>query len=204
MNALVAVAAAVVTTLAGSGFSAIEEHDGVKVYRRDPTRGIELGAEGVLDAPPAAVLAVLRDYPNSGRWVDRVRESRVLASGPSALDVYQRLDLPVLDDRDFTLHVTWGQQGDALWLAFTTANDRGPAPRDGVVRVSTHEGSWWLTPVDGGRRTRAVYRFHLDLAGSVPGWLGRGRAGKDIPRLFRRLEGEARHRTEHAAATADR
>ena len=44
-----------------------------------------------------------------------------------------------------------------------------------------------------------VYRFHLDLAGSVPGWLGRGRAGKDLPRLFHRIEGEARRRCEHAS-----
>jgi len=193
-----AVAVAVVTSLAGSGFSPIEERDGVKVYRRDPARGIELGAEGVMDAPPAAVLAVLRDYQNSPRWVESLRESRVLASGPTALDVYQRLDLPVLADRDFTLHVTWGQEGEALWQ-FATANERSPAPRDGVVRVGTHEGSWWLVPVDGGRRTRAVYRFHLDLAGSVPGWMGRGRAGKDIPKLFRRIEAEARKRSEHAS-----
>jgi hypothetical protein len=53
-----------------------------------------------------------------------------------------------------------------------------------VVRVNVHEGSWLLEPVDGGRATHAVYRVHLDLAGSLPSWMARGGAAKDVPDLY--------------------
>jgi hypothetical protein len=53
-----------------------------------------------------------------------------------------------------------------------------------VVRISTHEGSWRLEAIDGGQRTHAVYQFHLDLAGKFPSWMGKGKAGKDLPNLF--------------------
>jgi hypothetical protein len=60
-----------------------------------------------------------------------------------------------------------------------------------VVRVATHEGSWRLDPIDGGRRTHATYELKLDLAGSLPSWLGRGRAGKDVPALFDAIRHQA-------------
>ena len=174
-------------SLSSDGFYPIGEGQGVKVYRRDQGRGIELGGEGDIQAPPDRVRAVLLDYGNHPKWVKGLAESKVIDRSDSALDVYQRLDLPLLDDRDFTLHVTWGATDGADWLRFTTANDKGPPPKNGVVRVSTHEGSWWLEPIDGGRATHAVYRFHLDLAGSFPGWMGKGRAAKDVPTLFENI-----------------
>jgi len=174
---------AMTPALASAGFYPIGEGHGVKVYRRDQGRGIELGAEGDIAAPPERVLRVLLDYGNHPKWVKGLAESTVLDRRDGALDVYQRLKLPVLDERDFTLHVTWGGDGDARWLKFDAAKT-GPPPKDGVVRVTTHSGEWRLQPIDGGTATHAVYRFHLDLAGSFPAWMGRGRAGKDVPNLF--------------------
>ena len=179
-----------IASLQTEGFYPIEERHGVKVFRRDGARGIELGAEGDFDAPPARVLEVLLDYANHPRWVRGLKESRILERGKDWLDVYQRLDLPVLDDRDFTLHVTWGERADGKWLRFTAANERGPAPAKGVVRVPLHDGEWQLAPTDGGRATHAVYHFHLDLAGSFPAWMGRGKAGRDVPNLFESIRAQ--------------
>ena len=171
-------------SLASQGFASIGEEHGVKVYRKDQSSGIALGAEGNIAAPPSVVLAVLSDYANHPKWVHNLAESRVLDRHDHSLEVYQRLALPVLKDRDYTLRVTWGQEGDARWLKFSTANERGPQPVHKVVRLETNEGSWYLEPIDGGRATHAVYQFHMDLAGSFPSWMGKGRAGKDIPHLF--------------------
>lgn len=171
-------------TLTGQGFYPIAEGHGVKVYRKDGARGIELGAEGNIPAPPERVREVLLDYASHTKWVHDLSVSRVLDRGTGFLDVYQRLALPVISDRDFTLHVTWGDGASGMWIRFTTANARGPSPVHGVVRVNLHEGSWQLVPIDGGKATHAIYQFHLDLAGSVPSFLGKGRAGKDIPHLF--------------------
>jgi Polyketide cyclase / dehydrase and lipid transport len=172
------------SALAGEGFTLIAEEKGVKVYRREKRPGIELAAEGNLPASPERVRRVLIDYPKHKSWQKHLKENRVLARGDGFLDVYQRLDLPVLDDRDFTLHVTWDDDGAIPWMRFAADNARGPAPVPGVVRVTRHEGGWRLEPADGGKSTHAVYRFYLDLAGSFPAWMGKGQAASDIPELF--------------------
>ena len=172
------------SALSTDGFTLIAEERGVKVYRRDKRPGIELAAEGVIPASPERVRRVLLDYPSHQRWQKHLKENRILARGARFLDVYQRLDLPVLDDRDFTLHVTWGEEGEIPWMHFAVANDRGPAPVSGVVRVTEHEGGWRLEPVDGGKATHAVYRFYIDLAGSFPAWMGKRQAASDVPELY--------------------
>lgn len=187
------VALALAGSLASQGFASIGEEHGVKVYRRDQRGGIELGAEGNIPAPPSVVLAVLSDYASHPKWVHNLAESRVLDRKEHSLDVYQRLDLPVLKDRDYTLRVTWGADGDARWLKFSTANERGPRPVHQVVRLATNEGSWYLEPIDGGRGTHAIYQFHMDLGGSFPSWMGKGRAGKDIPHLFDAIRDQVRY-----------
>lgn len=174
--------------LAEEGFTLISDEHGVKVYRREKRPGIELAAVGDIPAPPEQVRRVLIDYPSHPRWQPRLAENRVLASGEGFLDVYQRLSLPVLDDRDFTLHVTWGSEGEVLWMRFVSASDRGPPAVSGVVRVVDHEGGWRLEPREGGKATHAVYRFHLDLAGSFPAWMGKGRAADDVTHLFGNVE----------------
>ncbi len=146
---------------------------------------IDLAAEGDIDAPPEVVLKVLTDYGSHPKWVHGLAVSRVLDRRDGALDVYQRLHLPMLDDRDYAMHVTWSRDGDAREIHFATSNQRCPGPPDqGVVRVPLHEGSWHLEAVDGGRHTHAVYRFRMELGGSLPMWLARGRASKDVPALF--------------------
>ncbi len=181
-----------VATLAQEGFVAIREERGTKVYFREHKHAIELGAEGIIDAPPSVVRAVLLDYANHPRWVHGLMESRVLRRDAGSLDVYQRLNLPILDDRDFTLHVSWGEEGDVKWLRFRAANDHGPGPVAKVIRVLQNEGSWRFYAVDGDK-TYAVYEFALDLGGSIPGWLGRGRAAKDLSKLFDSIRSQSQY-----------
>jgi len=177
------------SALASEGFKLLGAEKGVRVHNRERNAGVEFAAEASLPAPPEQVRRALLDYANHQKWQERLKENKVLARDADSLVVYQRLELPVIDDRDFTLKVTWGAEGQVLWTRFTTANGRGPKPVSGVVRVNTHAGSWRLEP-EGEKATRAVYRFHLDVAGSVPSWLGKGRAKDDIIDFFGRLKRE--------------
>ena len=175
----------VTAALSTEGYQPIGGKSGVEVYRRQG-HAIDLAAEGDIDAPPDVVLKVLTDYGSHPKWVHGLSVSRVLDKHDGSLDVYQRLHLPMLDDRDFAMHVEWNRAGGGeREIHFATTNDKCPAPPDkGVVRVPLHEGSWHLVPVDGGRRTHAVYRFRMELGGSLPMWMARGRAAKDVPALF--------------------
>jgi hypothetical protein len=172
--------------LALEGFVLVADTQGVRVWRRGAGHEIELAAEGDLPAPPEQVLRVLADYAHHPRWVHQLAESRLLSRTERGLDVYQRLHLPVVEDRDFTLHVAWGVDGQTRWLRFATANDRGPPPVARVVRLAVHEGSWTLAPTGVGH-THATYHVRIDLSGSLPAWLVRGRMAHDVPGLFRAI-----------------
>jgi len=180
-------APATAADLTKEGFAFFGEEKGVKIYRREQRPGIELAGDGVIAGSPDRVRRVLLDYASHPRWNKHLKESRLLARGDNWVDVYQRLDLPVLDDRDYTLHIVWGAEGDVLWFRFETANDRGPPPVKGVVRVTRHEGSWRFDKAADGVSTHAVYRFYMDLAGSFPSWMGKGQATRDVADLFAKV-----------------
>ncbi len=180
------------TALANQGYERVGEKAGVEVFRR-PGHAIDLAAEGDIDAPPEVVMKVLTDYASHPKWVHGLAVSRVLDKREGALDVYQRLHLPMLDDRDYAMHVTWRHDGEGRAIEFRATNEMCPGPPDkGVVRVPVHEGSWTLQPVDGGRHTHAVYKFRMELGGSLPMWMARGRATKDVPALFEAIRGQTR------------
>ncbi|MCC6749957.1 MAG: hypothetical protein IT371_19990 [Deltaproteobacteria bacterium] len=178
--------------LAQQGYSSVGERFGVSIYRRDQSSAIELAAVGDFDAAPARVHQLLLDVGRHPGWVKNLAESRVLLRKTSSIVVYQRLDLPILSDRDFTLQLTWGKTGQALWVRFHVANQLGPPPKSGIVRLTTHEGSWELEPIRNGAATRAFYRVRIDIAGPVPQWLARSRTAKDIAGHFEAMRAQLR------------
>jgi hypothetical protein len=161
-------------------FTPIGGRDGVEVYQNQRTSEIELAALGEFDAPVAEVQAALLDYGGHVRINKHLAESTVLSRNGSEMLVYQHLKLPVVKDRDFTLHVTWAGQS----VSFRIDPSRGPAPSAKAVRMSLLVGRWDLEPIRGGTATRAVYRVRIDFAGSVPRWMVRGGAAKDIPGVY--------------------
>ncbi len=177
------------SALASEGFTLLGEEKGVRVHNRDKRSGVEFAAEARLPAPPEQVRRALIDYSSHQKWQEGLKENKILARDADSLLVYQRLELPIIDDRDFTLKITWGAEGQILWMRFAVANERGPKPVSGVVRVTSHGGGWRLEP-EGDKGTRAVYRFHFDPAGSVPSWLGKDQAKDKLVDFFVRLKRE--------------
>jgi hypothetical protein len=177
-------------------FKHVGSKNGVEVYRLMSSPVIDLFAEGDIAAPPPVVRDVLIDYDNAAKVTDNIGESRVLQRSAREAIVYQRLKLPVVADRDFTIRSTWGQRGDAFAVQYGVDNSRGPAPKDGVVRVTLQQGTWLLEPVRGGAATHASYHVQIDLAGSIPKWMVSGGAAKSLPRLFDGLRKQAALRME--------
>jgi hypothetical protein len=173
-------------TLQSEGFEEIDQEFGVKAYKDPNSDVIRIAAEGRLAASPKEVLEAVMDYEGQVGVVKRVSETRILDKGPGWMLVYQRLNLPIISDRDYTLYVTWGAEGEVLWVNFRSSY-LGPEKRDGIVRVIEHHGSWQLKPIVEGRFTLARFQVRIDLAGSLPKWLARSGAGDELPELFQNI-----------------
>ena len=188
--------------LASRGYKEIAFKKGVRVYKHKASKIIRLGADGIIAQPPAQVRAALLDYRNQIGVLERLSECRVLSRTKNNLWVYQRLNLPVISDRDFTLAVRWGGKQDSMWITYSAVRGLGPTPRKGVVRVKHHVGSWQLEASEGGRKTRARFQVSIDLAGWLPRWVARSGAGKELPQLFASIEKMAKRRRAQGAKTA--
>jgi Polyketide cyclase / dehydrase and lipid transport len=194
MGTLLVAFLTVSTGVIDPSFVRIGGHDGVEVYLRKDTGAIELAAVGEFDAPPAEVQAALLDYGSHVRVNSHLAESTVLTRHAGEELVYQHLKLPVIKDRDFTLRVTW-HEGEPRGIAFSIDGAHGPTATKKAVRMSVLDGRWDLEPIRDGNATRAVYHVQIDFAGSVPRWMVRGGAAKDLPGVYigmRRLVVERR------------
>jgi hypothetical protein len=166
------------------GYQELKGDDGVRVFRGDGDI-IRVGGEATLPVAPRVLLAALLDYPRHAGVMHHVVESRILQRGENKLLVYQRLSLPLVDDRDFTLRVDWTEERGSYFVSYRAVDD-GPAELDGVVRVTRHDGGWQLHPTDDGG-TRVRCESNLDLAGSLPAWMSRSGAADELPGVFEGL-----------------
>lgn len=185
------------------GFEQIAHRKGVTVYKHRESSIIRLGAEARFNATPGEVLRALLDYDRQVGTVDRLSEAHVLSRGDRSLVVYQRLNLPVISDRDFNLKVSWWKQGEVTHVVYRAVPRVGRPPRDGVVRVRHHHGSWQLKAVSGGQQTLARFQVEIDLAGWLPKWMARSSSGKEMPELFGSIDElvrKSRYRSESCTA----
>jgi polyketide cyclase/dehydrase/lipid transport protein len=173
-----------------AGYKHVGGRHGVEVFRRMSSPAIELYAEGDIEAPPAVVRDVLLDYDHASKVTDNVAESHILSKNDREIIVYQRLDLPVIADRDYTLRARWADRGETKLVSYSVENYRGPPPRDKVVRIPTLTGAWELDPLRGGAATHARFHVVIDLAGSVPKWMVSGGSAKNLPKVFEGLRRE--------------
>jgi hypothetical protein len=167
-----------------AGFERIAQERGVTVFKDKHADVIRIAAEGVLRAPLSDVERALLDYNHQVGVIARLSESRILRRGPNRFTVYQRLNLPIISDRDYVLEVAVGQTRDVRWISFRAVNDPTVPSRSGVVRVSRHVGSWQLKPAEGGRATLARFQTDIDLGGWLPMWMAKSSAGKELPQVF--------------------
>lgn len=162
---------------AASGWERVAEARDVEVFER-PRAGSsarEVQAVGEVDAPAPRLFRVLLDFERCTEVMPYTAEGRVVhrEEGGRAVHLYTVLDAPLVARRDYTMRLVdesdWRGGNGFLRLSWTPS-DRGPPPREGVVRVLVNEGFWLLEPLDGGKRTRVTYRLFTDPGGSLPAW----------------------------------
>lgn len=181
---------------AGDGWTQVMQDQKMTVWQRQVPGGRvkEVKAAGVIDAPPAAVYAVLKDLEHYKDIMPYTVESRVLGAEPDGKTAYfyTVVDAPVVSKRDYSLKISVDRlpkDNDGVYrVSWVAANDypKAPAPREGFVRLSTVNGSWDLKPFSDGK-TFAVYFVNTDPGGSIPTFLiDRGNT-EAVPKVFEAL-----------------
>jgi hypothetical protein len=169
-----------------------ETDDSIFVSSRDVpgSNVLEFRAACLVDAPPDAVFrAAMRrnTYKHTSKYLV---EYRVIKTPQASVwYVYQRLSIPFLDDRDYTLryeamHDSLEGSSSIIW---TIANDKGPPPEKGVVRIGVSRGAIAMIPEEQSARTRLIYTMYADPGGSVPGWLVNIGNQSTVPDLLRAI-----------------
>ena len=107
----------------------------------------------VVEAPAAAVMAVIADFPSYPQWVAAAKEVEVLETGPDgrARQVHFVLDAGAVKD-DYVLEYTWDDDRRVSWTLV-----KGQMQK-------RQEGSYTLSESDG--RTEVTYSITIDL--SIP------------------------------------
>jgi hypothetical protein len=176
---------------ADDGWALVSKSEKLTIYSRPRKDSgiLEVKAVGVIEAAPAVAKRVLDDTAEYPRFMPYVTESRVISRKGDTLIGYQRLSVPLVNDRDCTMRIrcqTWrdADGGTCFCNRWEAANDLGPAEKSGVARIRINEGSWLLEPLDGGRHTRATYTVCSDSGGKLPAPLVNLANRTAIPKLF--------------------
>lgn len=188
------------TLSADTGWQRVDEKEGVTLYSRARVgSGVkEFKGTGIIDAPPQAVEKVLEDVADYSTFMPYVTEARVILQDGDSTVTYQRLDVPFVANRDYTVRVEHGTAKGAGGVViyrdtWQTDNDAGPPERHGLVRVKLNEGNWLLEPVGpSGETTQATYQIYTDSGGALPAFLANRASQTAIPKLFDAIRKQVR------------
>jgi len=162
-----------------------------------PNGGVEWGrAEGVIDAHPADVLAILHDYAQYAGLFPHFEKSRVLSQRGTDAIVY--LEAKVLHGAA----TLWGQ------VRMSSTASASPNAATHVVEAKMMKGKsniaqllarWEVTPVDDGRRTKVAFQLLVDPDLPVPDMVVSSEMKNSAGRAFRALRQRAGQRAVYAA-----
>ncbi len=175
----------------------VADWDGVVICRRVQTDSAleEFRAVGEIDAAPGSVFALVNDPEAYPHFMPYTSECRILQRFDGGTITYQRLDLPMVSDRDYTLRSVYsrteGPDGNTYSIQWAQANNLGPAPKPGVERVKVCRGSWVIEPASLGK-TRVTYTVCSGAGESLPTCLSDLGSRVAIRKLFAAIRKEVR------------
>jgi hypothetical protein len=154
---------------------------GYAIYRRTQQNSplLEVRLEALVHAPVPAAVAAVRRLALEDRYAPQGSARQVLQRKPAASDnapeeyvIYCLFSPPVVSARDITTRLTLAREPATqsfVWR-WTVANELGPRPKDGVVRITKSDTTWSLSDAGDGR-TLAQYQSVTDPGGLIPDWL---------------------------------
>ncbi len=152
------------------------EDEGIAVFRREVGDSpiIAVRGEGVVDAPILRVASVLADTSRSVEWIDRLAEVKVVRKLSDDERIHwTHVTTPiVLKDRDFVyaIKLELDPANKKVMLNYHSVHDSG-APKTDYIRGEFKHGSFILTSIEGGKKTRVLAEVLADPKGSVAKWI---------------------------------
>ncbi len=184
-------------TTADANWRQVRDRGGLQIWmRRVPdSRLREVRAETVIWAPADAIWRTLDDVENHHQYMPFVVDAKVVKRTPEEVLLYQRIDPPLVKQRDYGLRVFIDRdaQGKAYRRRFVVANEVAPDLPDNTVRVQLVRGYWELQPLSP-HRTAVRYVVHTDPGGNVPKRIINLGAKRAVTRLLNAVR-------EHAEGT---
>jgi len=166
------------------------------VWTRDipGARVREVKAQATIAAEAKRVFEVLADVDRYVEFMPYVEESFKVGDWDKGIYEYQRINPPLVDRRDYTLKVTLerDEAGGVYKRSWVEAPDKGPALREGVVRVPINRGTWTMEAAAGGK-TRLTYYLYTDPGGSLPAWIANKANTTSVPDLIRAVKMRAQN-----------
>jgi hypothetical protein len=162
--------------LSGPPWEKFDEDEGIAVFRREIPGSpvIALRGEGVVDAPILRVASVLVDTSRSTEWIDRLEEVKVVRKVSDDEEIHwTHVSTPVvLKDRDFvySIKMEFDPANKKVFLNYHSVYDSG-APKTDFVRGEFKFGTFTLTSIEGGKKTRVLAEVLADPKGSVAKWI---------------------------------
>jgi hypothetical protein len=146
--------------------------------------------------PPARVAEEVWRTMREGD-MDSLKRREILHAGVDELVIYDQIRTPVVSDRDYTVRVrrSFDAASERTQLRCESANELGPPPARGYVRIPIIRAGWMTAP-DGKGGTVLTYYAFSEPGGAVPAFLVRGaqqdRSMADVLRILGRLRRLAR------------
>lgn len=144
--------------------------NGISVYTsRLPMSDVpNVRAVTVIDAPTEQVWNYITKTIKINGLKDR---RRVGSCGSGCEYVYVRLGNWMMTDRHYIAKIKSEKtvlNGYTKFVRTWTKASRENLPANNAMNVSSVRGSWTLTPIENGTKTRVIYVNHLDLGGNIP------------------------------------
>lgn len=161
-----------------------------------PEGGVEWGrAEGVIDARPDDVLAILHDYAQYAGLFPHFEKSRVLSQRGTDAIVY--LEAKVLHGAA----TLWGQVRMSSKAGASDATTRVVEAKmmKGKSNIAQLLARWEITPIDNGQHTRVAFQLLVDPDLPVPDMVVSSEMKNSAGRALRALRKRAAQRAVYAA-----
>ena len=145
-----------------SEWEKVSDKAGVLIERRaiPGTHLFEVRATVHSTLPPGAIFDTLWNHREYPQFIPHLKRLDLLSDTDDEHLVYEQVAVPLARDRDYTVRLR--KQVDAAaqryGIRFETANDAGPPPDGGHVRVSSIEGGWSIKLGADGKGSRGPLR----------------------------------------------